>query len=120
DELRGQGVPDDIAPRFWNVVRENLANRDEAAQWWAVFRDGPVGAGALLGEDLEFARSAVATLSEPPYTPETWGIWTAALKTETGRKGRALFRPLRLAVTGAERGPEMADVMPLLQRKPRV
>ena len=57
---------------------------------------------------------------EPPYGPETWAAWTEAAKAQTGRKGKGLFMPLRLAVTGRERGPEMADVMPLLQRKPAI
>ena len=120
DALRDEGIPDALAPRFWEVVRENIATRAEAAMWWGVFRDGPEDAAALLGEDLDFAKEAMARLPEPPYGPETWGEWTGALKAETGRKGRALFRPLRLAVTGAERGPEMADVMPLLQHRPKV
>jgi glutamyl-tRNA synthetase len=50
--------------------------------------------------------------------PETWGDWTTAVKEATGRKGKALFMPLRKAVTGLEKGPEMADVMRLLQKKP--
>jgi glutamyl-tRNA synthetase len=42
------------------------------------------------------------------------------VKEATGRKGKGLFMPLRKAVTGLERGPEMVDVMPLLQSKPKV
>jgi glutamyl-tRNA synthetase len=57
-------------------------------------------------------------LGEPPYTDATWGEWTGAVKDATGRKGKGLFMPLRLAVTGQARGPEMAQVMPLLQKKP--
>ena len=53
-----------------------------------------------------------------PYDAQTWSTWTAAVKEATGRKGKGLFMPLRLAVTGVQRGPEMADVMPLLQKKP--
>ena len=58
-------------------------------------------------------------LGEPPYTGETWANWTSAVKEATGRKGKALFMPLRKAVTGQERGPEMADVMRLMQVRPR-
>lgn len=54
-------------------------------------------------------------LPEPPYDADTWGTWTAAVKEKTGRKGKGLFMPLRRAVTGMDRGPEMADVMPLMQ-----
>ena len=119
DEVRALGVPDALAEQFWDVVRENIDTRAAAATWWSVFQNGPEGNIAeLLGEDAGFARDALAELPEPPFTSETWGTWTAALKDRTGRKGRALFRPLRIAVTGAERGPEMADVMPLLQHRP--
>ncbi|MGB3406218.1 MAG: glutamate--tRNA ligase, partial [Jannaschia sp.] len=65
-----------------------------------------------------FVRDAVAMLPDPPFTPETWGTWTAAVKEASGRKGAALFKPLRLAMTGTTSGPEMAALMPLLQKKP--
>jgi glutamyl-tRNA synthetase len=58
-------------------------------------------------------------LGEPPYTADTWGDWTSAVKEATGRKGKGLFMPLRKAVTGRERGPDMASVMTLMQTKPR-
>ena len=61
---------------------------------------------------------AFALLPEPPYDEMTWKGWTDAVKAATGRKGKALFMPLRKAVTGLERGPEMSDVMRLLQKKP--
>ncbi len=70
--------------------------------------------------DRDFVAEALAMLGEPPYDGETWARWTAAVKEKTGRKGRALFMPLRKAVTGRERGPEMADVMALLQKKPKL
>jgi len=57
-------------------------------------------------------------LGDAPYADDTWSTWTTAVKEATGRKGKALFMPLRKAVTGRARGPEMADVMPLLQKKP--
>ena len=57
-------------------------------------------------------------LGEPPYSADTWKDWTSAVKEATGRKGKGLFMPLRKAVTGLSRGPEMADVMPLMQVKP--
>ena len=121
EPLRALGVPDALAEQFWDVVRDNIGTRAEAGDWWSVFRDGPkADLAEMLGEDLEFAREALGELPEPPYAVDTWATWTAALKERTGRKGRALFRPLRVAVTGAERGPEMADVMPLLQSRPKV
>jgi glutamyl-tRNA synthetase len=70
-------------------------------------------------EDEAFVAEALELLPEAPWTPETWGQWTEAVKAATGRKGRALYRPLRRAMTGRDTGPEMADVMPLLKRPRR-
>ncbi len=116
ETLREAGVPDDLAPAFWKVVRDNINNLSEVAGWWALFRDGPTP--LVADEDKEFVAQAFDMLPPLPYNPETWGEWTTAVKEATGRKGKGLFMPLRKAVTGLERGPEMADVMPLLQKKP--
>ena len=117
DEIRAHGVPDDIASRFWEVVRENAATRAEVADWWAVFRDG--ASPIIAEEDRDFVAEAVALLPSHPYDGDTWSTWTSAVKEATGRKGKSLFMPLRHAITGRTRGPEMADVMPLLQTPPK-
>ena len=117
-EIAALGVPGDKAEAFWNVCRENITRRGDLAEWWGLFRDGATP--LVAEEDAGFVAEALALLPEPPYTAETWGQWTAAVKDATGRKGKGLFMPLRKAVTGRERGPEMADVMPLLQVKPQM
>jgi len=117
-EIAALGVPDAIAPQFWALVKDNIATRAEMAPWWALLRDGV--AAEVAGEDRAFVAEAFALLPPPPYGADTWGTWTEAVKQATGRKGRALFMPLRLAVTGRSRGPEMADLMPLLQGPPRL
>ncbi|MBE0413606.1 glutamate--tRNA ligase [Yoonia sp.] len=116
DTIRTAGVPDALAPLFWRVVRENIEKLDDVAPWWALFRDG--GTPLVADEDRDFVEKAFGLLDNPPYTTDTWANWTTAVKDETGRKGKALFMPLRKAVTGMQRGPEMADVMQLLQKKP--
>lgn len=118
DEVRALGVPDAVAERFWDVVRENITVKSDMADWWALFRDG--AAAQVAEEDRAFVAEAFALLPDHPYDGATWGDWTARVKKATGRKGKALFMPLRLAVTGRARGPEMADVMPLLQRPPQL
>jgi len=119
DQVAALGVPGEIAERFWTVVRENITVRGEMADWWTFFRDG-AAAPLVAEEDREFVAQAFAMLPPFPYDDGTWGAWTAAVKQATGRKGRALFMPLRHAVTGRQRGPEMADVMALLQTPPRL
>lgn len=107
------GVPDDKAAHFWAVTRENIETLKDLKVWWEMFHDGadPV----IEDGDEEFVAQAMTMLPEMPFDEGTWGAWTAAVKEATGRKGRGLFRPLRLALTGQEHGPEMAAVMPLLQ-----
>jgi glutamyl-tRNA synthetase len=112
------GVPSHLAEAFWHVVKDNIGTIEELADWWKLFAEGAL---ALVDpEDAEFAETALSLLPDPPYHAETWGQWTDAVKAATGRKGKGLFMPLRKIVTGRERGPEMAAVMPLLQAKPRI
>ena len=112
DELRAAGVPDDMAEPFWMAVRENLETRADVATWWAICRDGVDP--QIDAEDADFVRDAFAALPKRPWTDETWGAWTSGLKQTSGRKGRALFMPLRKALTGQAHGPDMARFMPLL------
>ena len=116
EEIAAAGVPDALAAQFWEVIRENIATRAEIAGWWDVFQ-GRV-APEVAEEDRAFVAEAFALLGEPAYGPQTWAEWTGAVKEATGRKGKSLFMPLRHAVTGRHRGPEMADVMALMQVKP--
>jgi len=108
------GVPQDLAEGFWRVARENITVLADLEGWWALFRDG--AEPLIEAEDREFVAEALALLPPRPWGPETWGNWTAAVKQATGRKGKGLFMPLRKALTGQAHGPEMSDVMPLLQK----
>ncbi len=114
DQIRALGVPDDLADRFWDVAKDNITVKADLAQWWTLFSEG--AAPLIDPEDAEFVARAMALLPPRPWTAETWGQWTAAVRDATGRKGKGLFRPLRRALTGRDAGPEMADVMPLLQK----
>jgi glutamyl-tRNA synthetase len=118
DQILGLGVPEEKAEAFWAVARGNIGTRAELAQWWALFRDG---AEPLVDEaDRDFVRQALAMLPARPWGPQTWAEWTGAVKAATGRKGKDLFMPLRKALTGRANGPEMAEVLPLLEKLPVV
>ncbi|MBT8424736.1 MAG: glutamate--tRNA ligase [Silicimonas sp.] len=116
DELAAAGVPEDAQQAYWGAVRGNVGRRSDAGAWWPVFAGGATP--VVEDEDREFVVQALDMLGDPPYSADTWSEWTGAVKDATGRKGKGLFMPLRLAVTGQARGPEMADVMPLLRKKP--
>jgi glutamyl-tRNA synthetase len=114
DRIAALGVPAEMAERFWRVASQNITKLDDLADWWTLCRDGaePV----IAAEDADFVAEAMALLPEQPFTEATWGEWTAAVKDKTGRKGKGLFMPLRHALTGQPHGPEMAELMPLLQK----
>ncbi|MDG1768992.1 MAG: glutamate--tRNA ligase [Yoonia sp.] len=112
-------VPAEQRPAFWAAIKGNINSLEDVAGWWTFFQKGP-SAPLIADEDREFVAQAFDMLGNPPYADDTWSTWTSAVKEATGRKGKGLFMPLRKAVTGLERGPEMADVMPLLQSKPKV
>ena len=67
-------------------------------------------------EDAAFLEVAAGILPPEPWSVGTWAAWTSALKSQTDRKGKALFHPLRLALTGREQGPELASLLPLIGR----
>ena len=113
DRIRSLGVPDDIAERFWMTTRTNISKLDDLADWWAVF-SGAIDP-EIDEEDRDFVELAKSLLPDPPFDERTWSTWTSAVSEKTGRKGKALYFPLRRALTGRSSGPEMASVMPLLQ-----
>ena len=118
DRVAALGVPADKADLFWSVAKGNITVLADLAGWWTLFRDGAVP--LIDAEDVEFVQQALTLLPAKPWTHDTWSQWTESVKTATGRKGKGLYRPLRRALTGLDAGPEMADVMPLLQVVPGV
>ena len=94
-------------------MRGNLAKLDEAAQWWRVVQ-GPI---APVIADPGFAATAADLLPAEPFDPTTWKSWTQAVAAATGARGKALFMPLRQALTGLDHGPELAALLPLIGRE---
>jgi len=101
-----------IEEAVWDAARANVEKVEDVAAWQAVVK-GPIGP---LIADPEFARAAADLLPPEPWNVETWSQWTNAVKTATGRKGKELFMPLRLALTAAEHGPELKLLLPLIGR----
>ncbi len=107
-------LPAGVTEALWLAVRGNLATVAEAADWQAVI-EGEIAAD-LAEDDMGFVRDAGAALAALDWGDDIWARWTATLKAATGRKGRALFQPLRQALTGRDHGPEMAALLPLIGR----
>ena len=97
---------------FWETVRPNLAKLEDAALWWRVV-NGPV---TPVIEDDKVTAVAAALLPDEPWDETTWGALTKPVLEATGMKGRALFHPLRLALTGRGDGPELKKLLPLIGR----
>ena len=107
-------LPGAASPAFWDAVRGNLDLLSEARQWWTVV-SGELVPPVLDGQG-DFLRDALVHLPQEPWDSTTWHEWTEVLRTFTGRKGRALFMPLRMALTGEDHGPELASLLPLMGR----
>jgi glutamyl-tRNA synthetase len=101
----------DLGEAFWLAVRPNLGRFADAADWATVIT-GPVTPEI---EDAGFLNAAAARLPQV-LDAGAWSAWTEAVKAETGAKGRALFMPLRKAITGRGHGPDMAALLPLIGR----
>ena len=110
--LEARGLTD-FDEALWLAVRPNLKQRGDAGEWYAVCRREV----APAIEDADYLAEAAELLPPEPWDEGTWGAWTGALKEKTGRKGKALFHPLRLALTGREQGPELKALLPLIGRK---
>jgi glutamyl-tRNA synthetase len=97
---------------FWDAARPNLARLSDAKDLWTLVT-GPV---TPVIENRAFADEASKLLPQDPLDETSWGAWTSAVAAATGAKGRALFHPLRLALTGREHGPELKKLLPLIGR----
>ncbi|MEQ1752553.1 MAG: glutamate--tRNA ligase [Micropepsaceae bacterium] len=106
--LEGLGVGGGAV--FWETVRDNIQLLNEASGWWRVVQ-GPLDP---VIESAEFAEQARGLLPHGPFSETTWSEWTSAITAKTGAKGKALFMPLRLALTGQAHGPEMKKLLPLI------
>jgi len=100
----------------WLLLRGNLAHLGEFAEWQAVL-DGDVDPPALTEDDRAFLGEAARVAAKVDWHGEPWAELSGALKSATGRKGKPLFHPLRLALTGRESGPEMAGLLKRIGRE---
>jgi glutamyl-tRNA synthetase len=107
-------LPQGMNETTWAVIRSNLTQISEAAHWWRIVK-GPIDSD-VAPEDAEFLATAARVAAGIDWGADPWHALTNALKTETDRKGKALFLPLRRALTGLDHGPDMAALLPLIGR----
>lgn len=108
-------LPAGMTPEAWEAIRPNLNLVLEAGEWWRVV-EGPIE-GVAAPEDHDFLVEAARVAATLDWSADPWAQLTAALKQSSGRKGRGLFLPLRLALTGRDHGPDMAALLPLIGKE---
>lgn len=99
---------------FWNAVRGNLTVFADALDWWEIVN--AQRPGIVEAADAEFLREAICLLPPEPWGASTYTQWISEVKAKSGRAGKTLFRPVRMALTGREHGPELAGLLPLMGR----
>ncbi|MCY4031564.1 MAG: glutamate--tRNA ligase family protein, partial [Hyphomicrobiales bacterium] len=111
--LKALGVGGD--ENFWNGIRGNLTRFDDVLEWWQCVAE-PLDPAIDAAEDGALLAAAQDSLPPEPWGKGTYDEWTAEIKRVTGRSGRKLFLPLRLALTGKSHGPELQVLLLLLGR----
>ena len=109
-------LPNGISEAEWLALRGNIAHLGETADWLPVIR-GEIETPEVVSDDKPLLADAALVAASLDWTQDPWHALTGALKASTGRKGRALFHPLRLAITGRDSGPEMGPLIALIGRE---
>ncbi len=108
-------LPEGMGAAEWDAVRPNLSTVAEATDWWGVI-EGPIEAD-IAEEDHAYLAEAAEAAGAIDWAQDPWHALTDRLKGTSGRKGKALFLPLRLALTGRAHGPDMGQLLPLIGRE---
>ncbi len=105
----------DVTKEFWAVMHGNVEKLDDVKHWWQVC-NGDIET-IINADDMEFLKIAAKLLPDGDYDENTYDLWILEVKKETGRKGKGLFLPLRLALSGKSKGPELKYLLPLMGDK---
>ncbi len=108
-------LPEGATEAFWEAVKGNLELLTESRRWWEVVQ-GDFSAPAPAPEDMSVLKAALDVLPPGEFDQPAWKAWTLAISAATNAKGKGLYQPLRLALTGEAHGPEMAPLLGLIGR----
>ena len=98
---------------FWDFIKNNIFFINESTEWWNIISSNKI----LYEGEKDFLKACASVLPNEPYNLKTWDEWLFNIKKISTRRGKELFMPLRLALTGKETGPELKFLLPLLSRK---
>ena len=102
-----------VSKEFWNFVKNNIYFFSDTIDWWKIVHSNEI----YLNNYKNYLKEAASLLPPEPYNINTWEEWTTKIKEKTGKKGKDLFMPLRIALTGKEKGPELKYLIPLLKKE---
>lgn len=115
DRLSALGVPDSIAEDFWAAVSENIKRVVDSKDWLQVVcGDISLDGVTFTAEQKDLLKVALDLLPPAPWDDTSWKSWTGLVQKATGKKGKDLFMPLRLALTGVMHGPDLKKLLPLI------
>jgi glutamyl-tRNA synthetase len=100
--------------KHWDILKSNIKDLSELKFWQNIIY-GDIDSKSLVSENKDFYKSALDLLPNTPWDEDTWSSWTKAVSLATGVKGKQLFMGLRKAITGLEHGPEMKNILPLIE-----
>jgi len=100
----------DISKEEFDLLRGNITRLSDLEGWLAVLR-GDIEPPDLAHDERLLVKDATAVAERLDWDAEPWKALTTQLKESSGKKGRELFHPLRLALTGRDSGPEMAGLL---------
>ncbi|MDC0057393.1 glutamate--tRNA ligase [Alphaproteobacteria bacterium] len=103
----------EVKEDFWNFIKNNINFFSESLEWIEIIKS----TNTYKSENADFLKQAAEVLPNSPYNTQSWNEWTSLIKDKTGKKGKELFMPLRIALTGREKGPELKYLLPLLSRE---
>lgn len=106
-------LPIKITPEFWYATRGNLNSINELNLWWNICYQEITP----IEGDKEFLQKACNLLPTGEWDENTWGEWIEKIKQATGKSGKQLFVPLRLALTAMDHGPELKFLLPIIGRE---
>lgn len=114
ERLKEEGISN-VSEKMWNAVKSNLQFLRDISAWEKVFADG--FRYENKAEDREFLQQAATLLPQDTTDEKCWENWLAAIKQNSTRKGKELFMPIRLALSGKEHGPELKFLVNLIKRE---
>ena len=104
---------DKVNEQFWNFVKNNINFFNESLDWYNIINSKDI----YIKESNDIFKIAADLLPNEPYNLETWNNWIKLIQTKTSKKGKDIFMPIRIALTGKEKGPELKYLIPLLSRE---